>query len=978
MKKYKNLGVILFGLVCFFGFNLSVDAATCDKDNVQKALGITIDKTINDFGSGTYTICYDKDKTFNIGLGVAQGVGFSYTETVGNKICNYYGFNPDYLFRFDIKFEGDNFKYKYGNKSCTVTKNTIIKFKRSGTGSVGIIPNSNYDNAICKAVRGEVISYDNFKKLWTSSSSGRNKQKINDKMIDQDLFIKYIGSVKNNFNYCTSTSVNYNYSIYDLGLIVQNIIKYLEARDVASNQSTSYDQEFIALMNQVPVENRKKDNNGNISIKNLTCDPFSLEPIEGDSYYTNKNMYSNTSQKNISVGDGYTCKKECTEVVTVKYGPPVASKAGQCFEYKVKVESKTQCIASLDGASVPTLTVPTICTPTAECNATDFYADQGGPSEDFDNCVSACDGGAYSQKCINKCYDKVYSSSKTNKLSFSYDTKGVVKKLENKVNVNPTQAQINALDDLAKKIYDAKQKNPGGNYERKNNSIVWEKNNSPLLWWDDYEKEIKATGTTIKKTEDINDDLNSLGYYYFSTLDLTKRTIYGLLGFTWCNSNGFCDNLGPYISANGFKAAWNCTEECSWIGCSGREIDTTSIENYRDSIDNYIDAVNSCTNESVCTTETAEFEISADNKVKNGDNVKTSYDKAIVYSNGNIVDKSGLITRTVDDNGKTLDLIGIGGYCYTKKEQWLDHMTEWSFPRVWFDNKISNLVFKEPSNIAAYDFVGNLYCSSPKSVDVNKKWDNWKKFYYDYYKLSNKNVPALTEVQKTNITKDINNNITATSKDFGYFKWDFDIKCFYSIVNDPIVPPGDPDNPDDPICTEEECPVVTCKDDDCDQKIDMDNYKYRNVSTSDLFPGEDREAGFNWSSGATNINNSNYEITPVGLQAAIEDRQNEIYSADKEEEYLDYQFILDKDTINMIRELNNDQKNYTKYVGENVVKDGIIFYRSSLLRDQLKQKNGNNILPDLGCNNIGVNGCERFYDDTANNLRLTNSKREGA
>lgn len=35
-----------------------------------------------------------------------------------------------------------------------------------------------------------------------------------------------------------------------------------------------------------------------------------------------------------------------------------------------------------------------------------------GPSEEFDSCVQTCDGGKYSQSCINACYEKTYSSER--------------------------------------------------------------------------------------------------------------------------------------------------------------------------------------------------------------------------------------------------------------------------------------------------------------------------------------------------------------------------------------------------------------------------------------------------------------------------------------------------------------------------------------------------------------------------------------
>lgn len=46
-----------------------------------------------------------------------------------------------------------------------------------------------------------------------------------------------------------------------------------------------------------------------------------------------------------------------------------------------------------------------------------------GPNDDFDSCVSSCDGGKYTQSCINSCYSKVYKNNRdvsfTDKFSYS-------------------------------------------------------------------------------------------------------------------------------------------------------------------------------------------------------------------------------------------------------------------------------------------------------------------------------------------------------------------------------------------------------------------------------------------------------------------------------------------------------------------------------------------------------------------------------
>ena len=49
--------------------------------------------------------------------------------------------------------------------------------------------------------------------------------------------------------------------------------------------------------------------------------------------------------------------------------------------------------------------------------------DSAGPNDTFDKCVKECDGGKYSQNCINSCYSKVYKKSRSSKFSSNLTTK---------------------------------------------------------------------------------------------------------------------------------------------------------------------------------------------------------------------------------------------------------------------------------------------------------------------------------------------------------------------------------------------------------------------------------------------------------------------------------------------------------------------------------------------------------------------------
>ena len=37
-----------------------------------------------------------------------------------------------------------------------------------------------------------------------------------------------------------------------------------------------------------------------------------------------------------------------------------------------------------------------------------YVLHQGGPNEDFEACINECDGGKYTPKCSNTCYEKIY------------------------------------------------------------------------------------------------------------------------------------------------------------------------------------------------------------------------------------------------------------------------------------------------------------------------------------------------------------------------------------------------------------------------------------------------------------------------------------------------------------------------------------------------------------------------------------------
>lgn len=150
----------------------------------------------------------------------------------------------------------------------------------------------------------------------------------------------------------------------------------------------------------------------------LVCDPN--RDVE-------KNYYSSETYTKI-VEERTYCKTVCTEQVNVEYDAPIATAAGLGFEYNVRVYTKISC----NVYTKPKPNKPPVCQPTPICNGGQYHddnTDRGGPNDAFDSCVLNCDGGKYSQACINKCYQNVYS--KTGLLASGYSKLALTRNVAN-------------------------------------------------------------------------------------------------------------------------------------------------------------------------------------------------------------------------------------------------------------------------------------------------------------------------------------------------------------------------------------------------------------------------------------------------------------------------------------------------------------------------------------------------------------------
>lgn len=556
--------------------------------------------------------------------------------------------------------------------------------------------------------------------------------------------------------------------------------------------------------------------------------------------------------------DKTACTNTCEEVVEVKYGPPVASKAGICFEYQVQVTSRVKCETKMTNDAAPIL--GTYESPYPWCNDYPGYTHQGGPTSSYEACISDCDGGKYTKECSEKCYNSVYGSSKSNKTSN---------------NTSSLQSTKLAYDKPFDKICNQHQ----GKY-------IIDRNDHGKVKWRSLNG--KAACGYAR-------------YYYQVEYVRTKN-----------------DHLNYYFDDNGFKRDVQsdgnlCKDKCQYMGYSKKSYLNASemYRDYKENLKAYKNAIKECSISAKCTTKTAQFSISADYYVKNSGGAREK--KTTYFGDQNNTRKLESKGNSTCTNAKApasgnilLDYNG----CYKKCGDGLQYHARWSFPGTWINYKTAKRSYVVPSNKSAWYEVPDKFCTPKDILSTNDLW--WKyyvskrkgelattgiddEYLEEYGKMCDPSVTSGYFNTKTPTKDDIDWNIRAVTKMFGYFGWDFNISCFYALDN-------------------------------CD-KPGSDNYTIRTVDTKNLFPASDgsdklgykngeaktgREPGFNWSAGAVSNKNPKNESTgKVGYTMNPPKLIEQIQSMAKngttyDDKYLDYQFVLDKDKIAKLRRIYDD------------------------------------------------------------------------
>lgn len=885
--------------------------------------------------------------------------------------------------------------YKDGKKdketTCrpgSISLNSKSNFSISGTGAV--------ITKVVKSKSSKQLKYLSEDEQVECAAMKQAKYKVTDTTpyLNETQIQGYISQMSKSFPYCDGASYASSYDITakTIRKIRQSSLKAYKAY-----------QEFLEAQadNDAYEEAEKEINDPSLGYELISYSANGIKPnsklscTKEQNTERTKRYYTRHTEVDGNK-EGSACNVVCQEQIQVTYDPPVATKAGLCFQYKVTVKSKVTCKTSLS-TKLEWPTPPASCSYSPICSGNEQET-QAGPNDKFDACINTCDGGKYTQSCINSCYKKVYgSTSNSVKKTSTTDILPKVEKLAksskdpyysnsscdtNTEIQNSIKATINSgasvsEDKCVKFFYKMKQKYPMGNYTKAPSDSAkwmthvwvpcWKSSNSGCAITNDNDK---ALSYTIDKTagtvavENMIESIKRSSPYYFRNKSVAAKTIQSLYG----QANGYNGYGTPRkynIDNGGIKrqvtSTYQCPEVCGFVQDDDNSSDCKNsdkeVRNYFTKAFNKITAqLENCTTVAKCKDSKEDentFQITADNSaMKDATRKESQFEsKNYTYSNGqcrnpdtgNIEMFIPLVTdyeKAVE--GQTsyecnINPNGINGKCYGKDNPnyWQHYKTTITYPGTWINLKTAERKYtSEGIDVNASREKKNYYCTGYDFEPVNEQWWNWK--VSPPYCDGNTGIPEDMSKIDT-LTDKIDYNITASIIKFGKYNWSFDLNCFYGLSNTVCLPPPTCDDP--------------CE---CENSTELCNATFRPITASKLFPGkngDDREAGFNWTSDATDksISTEVNQATGYGIDPGTYAKELQAKAQSNAEVNFggvaDYYIHLTKENIKQLRSyakangytsFSYDKNNLTTPAGTYKQVNGIkelYYYNSNILEN---------------------------------------------
>lgn len=567
---------------------------------------------------------------------------------------------------------GENNKTK-GIKEITTTGTSAFIYVQNPSKSA-LPTNVKKDKEICN---------NTWKGFYLDKNGGTNEN--NKYNIDSSEQGKWQSELYQKFlSYCTQPSVAFNLSDSTIRKISNNMLKIYYYQKKLKNSGAKSIDIINREINTIKANISNKYCSGNVgNCSNIITNVSDLSNRSLSCNYKDVNNVNNLqeeylyikeenpiSTKTLSDGKSYNvCNVKCYEHLTVIYSPPQVVKAGLCFNYKITIKSETECgVDDESGQVISGLNKKEMCNPIPICES-DGAKTQAGPSEKFDKCINSCDGGKYTQSCINKCYSKIYKNNKSKKqyavTKNKTDNTSIKDMINNnmainsvkiknsekcneedacfkyyynssKVASNCTKNKIigyvhnnkdSELEKCAKYFMEAKLSNTMGHYVRRSAK------DADYEWgqWT-WSSKLKTPSMELD-TMDIPNSVGRASPFYFRDLQTSIDTLKKLVVPSKDQQTGYWKKYN--INDNGilrqYSSRFKCGETCYYAGCSADS--ATSSKEYSedlvDDLEKIADALEQCNTSSTCDTteKTSDFYIKVNTKKgKNSESVDTKID----------------------------------------------------------------------------------------------------------------------------------------------------------------------------------------------------------------------------------------------------------------------------------------------------------------------------------------------------------------
>ena len=714
--------------------------------------------------------------------------------------------------------------------------------------------------------------------------------------------------------YCYSPSVQYNYTEAQVKSMVNTALHSYYILNLASYQQP-VSQDFERAFNE-SVKNAEKqyEVKGNKTIRvdeTLSCDykkikSFTDEKIDYEyvnktSYYAKEVTTSSVTYKYNYEG-GFTqteevknvCTRTCEEALDVEYGPPQATVAGFCIEYQVKVTSRVKCKSEVN---VQPPTPKEICQPVPYCiHSNGFENTQGGPNDEYDACIKACDGGKYSQRCSKSCYNKVYGKK---------GNTGVA---------NTATAIIERLANTS-----------GKGYTRSAEGVIsWQGGGYAQWYWDhEYERTLRDDKGAY------GFDSNGFKRKYAGTKNECNGICshIGCSNYTYLNeetvATDYAENLQRYNTAiQQCQAAATCTSKTGVFKISAEYENGKGKQTLEFPLSTKQEALKSLTGEG---------------QVQNGLNKNTT-----------ILDYNGCYKDTKENNWYMTEWSFPGIWINNKTGEisfkeitdagWHNIKNKFCLPLDsknvnvnWYNWYIAQKTLSQEQKGKTGSYKGEDYSSICTNYNILDKFDD--SFAPEVYNIKAQTYDKLDD-----------------ETGFGYFGWKINIQCFYALSDGSDRKTNSPDKCETPPSGYTTRTVIN------DDLFPSDKKDGDATITDANKSATGRVQGFNWSAAAeiTADKNEFYANNPELIIGKIQANGNKIYQG---KDHLDYEFYL---TPSDLKKIKNNRGNYTDWLGnvteDNYDKESKVYvYKSPLFRGSTSSNKSiaesAKKLGTLGCNN---------------------------